>query len=303
MGVISHDIWVHRCELMSKSHPAVQLYTCCFEILPWSPGWKQNFHHSWLPLVTGDILGAEALSEWLSSTSLTSSFPRFHSYEQQHQISIILRGRWIAQITYIWIWKVMEARLHSNTHSYKYARLTHSALCPWLWFSPGSDLLTLTQNPAMGRAQEEQRGSQHLTGAFSVCASALPTGKSRRDWLSRSADEERKAPRVPLLEDHAVAWRWNPNQRLTGIKPILFSYTKSKGNCPGDNRDDALMENTDSALIDGLISKLLNLLTRPFWRRGWADCYRKACPSLLIANLFYSSSLVPRGASYTQCPS
>lgn len=69
------------------------------------------------------------------------------------------------------------------------------------------------------------------------------------------------------------------------IKPIIFSHTKRQGTCPGDSRDDALMENTDSAVIDGLISKLLNLLTCPFWRPGWADYYRKICPLHLMANL------------------
>ncbi|TKC35757.1 hypothetical protein EI555_003122, partial [Monodon monoceros] len=33
----------------------------------------------------------------------------------------------------------------------------------------GSDLLTLTQNPTEGTAQEERRRRQHLTGAFSAC--------------------------------------------------------------------------------------------------------------------------------------
>lgn len=193
------------------------------------------------------------------------------------------RGRWIAQITYIWIWKVMEGQRHTNTHSYP--RLAPSALCSWLCCSPGSELLTLTQNSTKGRAQEEWRWSQYLTGAFSMRASVLPTGESRRDWHSHFTDEDRKAPRITLLEEHAEAWRWNPNQRLIDIKPIIFSYTKRQGTCPGDNRGDALAENTDSAVRDGLLSKLLNLLTCPFWRPGWADSYKKIGPSHLMANL------------------
>lgn len=154
----------------------------------------------------------------------------------------------------------MEGQRHSNTHSYKYPRLAPSALCSWLCCSPGSELLTLTQNPTKGRAQEEWRRSQYFTGAFSMCASVLPTGESHRDWHSHFIDEARKAPRITFLEEHAEAWRWNPNQHLIGIKPIIFSYTKRKGTCPGDNRGDALVENTDSAVRDGLISKWLNLL-------------------------------------------
>ena len=57
---------------------------------------------------------------------------------------------------------------------------------------------------------------------------------------------------VTLLEDHTQAWGGDPNQHLIDAKfhILFFFYTKSKGNCPGDNRGDALMKNIDSAIIN-----------------------------------------------------
>lgn len=123
-------------------------------MLPWNSALITRLETKLSPLmappVTGAILGAEALSEWLSSTSLTSSFPRFHSYEHQHKISIIVRGRWIVQTTYLDL--KSNGRGTTLKHTLIQIRMPHTfSPLSLALVSPGSDLLTLTLNPAKGR--------------------------------------------------------------------------------------------------------------------------------------------------------